>query len=189
MLHLLGKLALRLAGWTLVFEEPPYKKYIVIFAPHTSNWDFPIGMAAIFAARLKIRWFAKKSLFVWPLGILMRALGGIRIDRTQTHNTVDYFAASFREHDRFVIGLSPEGSRSRTDHWKSGFYHIAKKAEVPVALAFFDYETKRVGIDTCIELTDSPEDDMETIRSYYEGITGHAPENFGPVRFPTDKSA
>jgi 1-acyl-sn-glycerol-3-phosphate acyltransferase len=178
----LARWLLSLRGWQVDAQLPPADSYVIIAAPHTSNWDFPIGILAKWALGLRFNWLGKHSLFSPPHGWLFRALGGIPVYRHQRQNLSEQLAAYFQAHPGTILALTPEGTRSRTSHWKSGFYHIARQAGVPVALGHLDYGRKRVGVGGWLELTGDREQDMQQIAAYYADITGKHPEQQGPVR-------
>ena len=129
----LGRGVLKLMGWRIVGQLPKLDKFVAIGAHHTSNWDFVIFIALKFVLRLNARWFGKHSIFRWPFGGLMRSWGGIAIRRDRKLNTVEQAIQAFREHDEFILGLSPEGTRKKVERWKMGFYHIALGAGVPIS--------------------------------------------------------
>ena len=174
---------LRLNGWTMVGEVPLKKKSVFIAAPHTSNWDGVWALVYKVAKELDIHWFAKKSLFWFPLGNLLRLLGGIPLDRQRAGSAVDYAVKMFRDSDEFYFGLAPEGTRSRLDHWKTGFYRIAEAADVPVVLGFLDYGSKRVGVGPVVKLSGDQEIDLAILRDFYDGIEGRWPEQASPIEF------
>jgi 1-acyl-sn-glycerol-3-phosphate acyltransferase len=178
----LAKRLLALFGWRAVGSVPDLPKYVLVVAPHTSNWDFPVMLALAIALGIKATWMGKHTLFRPPLGWLMRALGGLPIDRTARHNVVEQAVESIRRSDRLVLAVLPEGTRKRTNYWKSGFYHIARSADVPIALGFADYRRKIGGIGAVVTLSGDVEADMAGIRDFYAGIAGKRPEQFGPVR-------
>lgn len=178
----LANALLRLFGWRLVFAWPPAPRTLIVFYPHTSNWDFVIGILARFAADIPVRWVAKDTLFGGPAGVFFRALGGIPVNRRQSTGFVGELIAAFAHHDQLFIVIAPEGTRKRTDHWKSGFYRAAVAAGVPLGLAFIDYPGRQVGIDTYIELSGDEEHDLARIRAYYCGKRGRYPEHAGDVR-------
>lgn len=174
---------LRLVGWTVVCEPseiPP--KYVLIGVPHTSNWDFPLGMLGLVALGVRRDWVGKHTLFKPPLGWFMRALGGIPLDRTRRHNFVEQVIAAFDEADEMAIALTPEGTRSHTPYWKTGFYYIAVGAGVPIVLGFIDYAEKRVGFGPLLEPTGDIDADLEIIRGFYADKTGKRPEKKGEIR-------
>lgn len=135
MLRWFGRAWLRLFGWTLESPELP-RRLVFIAAPHTSNWDVPFMMATAWALGVRIRWLGKHTLFAPPFGWLFRALGGIPVDRRSPQNLVAEIARRFGESEELILGLSPEGTRDRTEHWRSGFYYIAVTAGVPIGLGF-----------------------------------------------------
>ncbi len=185
MLSSIARLWLRLAGWTLVGEHPVVPKAVVIAAPHTSNWDGLWGLVAKVALGIDVRFFGKESLFWFPLGVLLRGMGGIPLDRSSPGSSVEQAIRSYATREHFYFGMAPEGTRSRKPHWKSGFYRIAVGANVPVVLAFFDYEKRRLGIGPTLELTGEPETDLRTIRAFYaEHACGKYPEKASPVEMP-----
>lgn len=142
----LGRAVLRLLGWRIEGDFPDLPKFLIVIAPHSSNWDWVLGMATILALKVDARWIGKHSLFWGPLGPLMRWCGGISVDRRASHGFVEQTAQAFRQRPQLVIGVTPEGTRKQVAKWKTGFYHIARAAEVPVVPAGFDYPSKRVVI-------------------------------------------
>lgn len=183
MLRLLANCLLRLGGWTTVGDHPGVDKAIVIAAPHTSNWDGFWALAYRASRKLDIRFFAKQSLFWFPLGTLLSALGGIPLNRTEPGSAVKKAIEAFNANDKFLFGLAPEGTRSLRPGWKSGFYRIAEGADVPVVLGFLDYRKKRLGLGPLMYLTGDREADLAKIREFYENVTGRWPEKTSPVTF------
>lgn len=181
-----GRALLRLFGWSVAERLPPVARYVCIGAPHTSNWDLAVGLAGMLALGFPPRWVGKHTLFRGPMGPAMRALGGVPVDRTVRQGFVDQLVDRFRRaEDRgepFVLVIAPEGTRSRADRWKTGFYHIARGAGVPIALGFADYPRRRVGVGGWIEPSGDLAGDMEKIRRFYADKTGRRPRNQGPVR-------
>lgn len=178
----IGKAFLAATGWEAVGEVPKAKKYVLIAAPHTSNWDFPYTIAAAFALGVDIRWLGKKQLFEGPLGPLLLALGGVAVDRSQANNLVERLADRFAECDELALTVPAEGTRSKGEYWKSGFYHIARRAQVPIALGFVDFGRKQVGFGPLIHPTGNVREDMDRIRAFYATKTGMHPELFTPPR-------
>lgn len=178
----LARALLRLLGWELEARLPPDPRYVVVVAPHTSNWDFPVGLLAREGMEMDARWVGKKALFRFPHGPIMRALGGVPVDRSRSQNFVDQVVERMRREDEFVLVITPEGTRSRMERWKTGFYYIALGAEVPIALAFVDFGRKRVGVGGWIRPSGDLSSDMERIRDFYRDKTGKRPELQGPVR-------
>ena len=183
MLSRLAALLLRLFGWRTVYRPGPVPKGVIIVYPHTSNWDFAVGMLFRFFYGVPIRWAAKDSLFRWPIRGLLLRLGGVPINRRERTGIIGQLEQAFATRDRFHMCFTPEGTRSKTDHWKSGFYRLALAAKVPVGLGFIDYGHKRVGIEHWITLSGNEEEDLETLRSYYADKVGHHPEKAGDIRF------
>ncbi len=177
MLTFLSKWILKLLGWSTLADFPDAKKYVVVAAPHTSNWDFPLGILAAKALKLEIRWIGKHTLFRWPYAWFFRAIGGIPVYRDASHDLIKQIAAIFDASDELVMAVAPEGTRSKTDHWKTGFWHIAKAANVPIALAFLDFGKKQVGLGGTFFPTDDIEKDFDLIRNYYKGHRGKNPAN------------
>ena len=184
MLRKFARFLLRIGGWTPVGGVLDDPKAVLVAAPHTSNWDGYWALVYKVAVGLDVRFFAKKSLFWFPLGNLLRWLGAIELDRSRAVNAVDQVIAEFERHESFYLGLAPEGTRSRKPGWKSGFYRIARGANVPVYIGFLDFGNKRVGIGPKVELTGDPEADLDVIRKHYEGIEGRWPEKASPIVFP-----
>jgi 1-acyl-sn-glycerol-3-phosphate acyltransferase len=178
----LSRQLLRLFGWRLVGQPPDTPKYLIVFAPHTSNWDLPIGYAFAQAFKLNPSWLGKHVLFRPPFGALFRRMGGIPVDRRSRNNAVDQAIQAFRDRDRLALAITPEGTRKKTTHWKSGFYHIAAGAKVPILLAFLDYRHKAGGFGPLIMPSGSIEADMEVMRSFFSGIAGKYPELAGDIQ-------
>ncbi len=182
LMRAVSRAILRLAGWRsagLSREElAAYPKFILIAAPHTSNWDFPFTLMVCFDLQLKVYWMAKASLFAWPIGWLSRWLGGIPINRGAKSNTVATTIDAFATRERLAIIVAPEGTRGRVTHWKSGFYHMAHGAGVPIALAYLDFKKKTGGIGAMFITTGAIEADMAVIQEFYRGIEGKNPQQF-----------
>lgn len=171
----LARWLLGVMGWRLCFTDPGTRKYVLVVAPHTSNWDFPLGLLAGWALGLGASWMGKHTLFRGPMGPVFSALGGIPVDRTQAGNMIEQMASRFAKSDHLVLGIAPEGTRSATDHWKSGFYHIARAAGVPIALAFLDYGRKEVGIGDVFMPGADIDTDFERISAFYADKRGKRP--------------
>lgn len=166
-----------LFGWKVVGGRPDLKQYVVIVAPHTSNIDFFVGVAARSISGLKSQFLAKKSLFDIPVvGWFMGKLGGHPVDRTKKTNLVDQVVALFQEHDEFVITITPEGTRSYNPDWKTGFYRIAHKAGVPIVMVAFDFEHKEVKYEPPFYPTGDMDRDIEVIKTHFRKIKGKHPE-------------
>jgi len=172
---------LRLIGWRTHVIPPPTSRYVLIGAPHTSNWDFVLVLLLMAAEKIPIRLMGKDSLFRGPIGILMRSLGAIPVYRGEKTNLVDQIAAKFDEYEELVIGISPEGTRSKTSRWRTGFYYIALKADVPIVMAYLDYGNKVCGLGPSIKPTGDIQADFEIIRDFYARIVGKYPHNQGKI--------
>ena len=183
-LHALRALPLRLAGWEFETALPTEKKFVCLAVPHTSNWDGLILLATAQSTGLEMSWMIKGEWVRGPMGILLRRLGAVAIDRAHAGNVVPQMIEAFRTHDRLALVIPPEGTRGRTEHWKSGFYRIALGAGVPVAPGYLDYKRKRAGIGPVIHLTGDVRADMDRIRAYYASSPASAlyAEAFGPIR-------
>ena len=172
------RLYLRLMGWNVALEFPYHslKKYILIVAPHTSNWDFIIGLGYRSLLGLtRTRFLGKKELFKPPFGVLFRTLGGIPVDRKNKHHLVDEVAGLFRQHDEFSIAISPEGTRSRVDKLRTGFYFIARQAHVPIVMVGFDWKNKTVLFGAPFVPEDQAKDFAASL-GFYRTIEGRYPE-------------
>lgn len=182
MSRLIARLFLRLAGWKIEGEAPTCPKYVLIASPHTSNWDLAYMLAIASILRVDIKWMGKHTLFRFPLGWLMRQVGGVPIDRRAAHGVVGQVADRIRQAERIVMVVPPEGTRKAGQYWKSGFYHIARAAEVPVVCGFLDYRRKRGGFGPAIELSGDVKADMDRFRAFYADISGKFPEKTTPPR-------
>ena len=169
-------------GWRIDGITPTETRCVLIAAPHTSNWDFPLMLLYAASFRLKISWLAKHSLFTFPLGWLMRRLGGIPVYRHQSGNLVEALVERFESQEHFVLVVPAEGTRDYTQFWKSGWYHIARGANVPVLPTFLDYLHKRGGFASPLHPTGDLARDMEYLRAVYAPMQGLHAERFGPVR-------
>lgn len=181
MIKTLATTLLRMIGWQVSFSLPPRDKYVLVGAPHTSNWDFPLGLLGMWALGLRVRWVGKHTLFRGPLGPVMRAIGGIPVDRSGSTGFVRKVIDIFASRDQFVLAIAPEGTRSLTRQWKEGFYRIALAAGVPIALGYIDYSRKRIGIDRMFEPSGDIAADFEILKEYYQDKIGKRPEQQGPV--------
>ncbi len=177
LLRLLAVFILKLSGWKVVGKAVPQPRYVLIAAPHTSNWDFPLMLLAVLALRLNLFWMGKDSLFFFPVAGLMKWLGGIPIDRSQSNNMVQQTVEQFRQQEQLVILIPPEGTRSKVERWKTGFYRIANLAEVPILLGFIDTSRKELGLADFFIPGGDLEEDMQKIRAFYAHKRGIRPEN------------
>lgn len=173
LLRLLSRLTLAALGWRVVGRIPKgVTKYVAIVAPHTSNWDFPLLIMTAFVLRVDGHWLGKHTLFRSPFRGLMTYLGGIPVDRRGHNDLVASTAALFAKNDRFVVVITPEGTRAVGARWHTGFWHLARRAGVPLYLAFIDYNTKRMGILDEFRFTGDCERDLRSIRLLYVDCHG-----------------
>lgn len=174
LLRAISRLAYMVSRWSAVGEIPPtLEKCIVIAAPHTSNWDFPLMLMAALQLRVNVRWMGKHTLFVFPWGSFMKFLGGIPIDRTRSHNVVQVSAEELLTANGIRrLAITPEGTRKKVARWKTGFYYIALQARVPIVLGFIDYRTKRCGVGKIFYPTGDIVADMEAIQAFYAPFKG-----------------
>lgn len=178
LFRLISLFLLKILGWKKEGTLPVEKKYVMIAAPHTSNWDFLYTILIAFAFKLKIFWMGKNTLFKKPFGPLVKWMGGIPVNRDRSNNLVDETIAWFNKNERLVIVVPPEGTRSKTTYWKTGFYHIAYGAGVPILLGYLDYKRKAGGFGPTFHPTGLIDDDMVIIRDFYSNITGRNPDMF-----------
>ena len=182
MKKLLARLWLAVTGWTTEVERPDSDRFVLVAAPHTSNWDLPFMLAAAWSIDLSPAWIGKHTLFGPWTGWLFRFLGGVPVDRRSRNDAVQQIVEVFRERERLHLVIAPEGTREAVPHWKSGFYWMAHKSGVPIALGFLDYSRKVAGIGPAFESTGDPVADMDRIRAFYADTRGRHPEGFGPIR-------
>ncbi|MBP7661159.1 MAG: 1-acyl-sn-glycerol-3-phosphate acyltransferase [Burkholderiaceae bacterium] len=171
---------LKLAGWRIEGALPAdAHKCVLIAAPHTSNWDLPYTLMTAFVLRLNVYWMGKASIFRPPFGPVMRWLGGIAVQRDQSNNLVAASAAALKAaHGTVQLIVPPEGTRSKTTQWRTGFYYIALAAEVPIQLAFMDYTHKRAGLGPVFQPTGDIERDMRDIKAFYAPFRGKNAQQF-----------
>lgn len=172
-----------LSGWRAEGPVPDVPKLVVAVAPHTSNWDVPVGIILCLKLRISPSWFVKASFFRFPFRGLCRWLGAVPVERTRATNAVSHAVRALRDRDRVMLAFTPEGTRAATSYWKTGFYHIAHGAGVPIALCYLDYSRKRGGLGPLLWPTGDMYADMEKIREHYAPFKGLHPELQGPVAF------
>ena len=165
-------------GWRVDGDFPRTPNAVLIVAPHTSNWDFVVGVAAKFYLELDVHWLGKNTLFRKPFHGFFRWLGGIPVERTASHGVVQQTVETIQRHEQFLLALSPEGTRKRVESWKTGFYQIAKAAGIPIIPVAFDYAKRIIQIGESIQPTDSMEMDFMKLQTFYEDVKGKRPENF-----------
>lgn len=173
LLRWLSVITLKLTGWKAEGEIPSYlKKCVMIAAPHTSNWDLPFTLMIAFSLRAKIYWMGKEQIFKFPFRRLMMWMGGISVDRSKSNNMVQASVDTINEAEQLFLVVPPEGTRSKVTYWKTGFYHIAHNADVPILLGFLDYAKKTGGILGTFKTTGDIEADMREIQALYAPISG-----------------
>ena len=168
----LGRTALRLAGWHFSGTFPDLDKAVIVVAPHTSNWDFPVGVAVMYALGFKVWWLAKHTLFGWPLGPLMRWLGGIPVRRDSGAGTVAQAVAWFRREEKLLLVIAPEGTRAAVNRWRMGFAHIAREAGVPVVPIAFDWSRRQLRLGPAFQLSGELASDEATLRGWFGDAVG-----------------
>lgn len=177
MFSLISKFILKLCGWKVEDTYPHHlKKCVVIVAPHTSSWDFIVGVLYRAALKIKANYLGKEELFRPPFGFLFRWLGGYPVNRTTSQNMVDEVVKIFNAKDEFSIALSPEGTRKKVDKLRTGFYHIAKKAGVPIVMAALDFKNKQAIFAEPFFTSDNQEADFEHILQFFRPIQGKIPK-------------
>ena len=184
MKKLLSKLFLKIMGWKIVGGVPKeVKKAVMVCAPHTSNWDFPFALASFAIANLKVNYFIKKSWFFFPMNYFFKATGGVPVDRSNKHGMVDSMTVLLKESDEMIVVVPAEGTRSWVPKWKTGFYYIAKSAEVPIIMGFVDFKMKEVGFGPVFNISGDFEKDMSKIQAFFENKSGKFPSKYNPNIF------
>ena len=185
----LGKIGLGLFGWRPGGSLPDADRFVIIGAPHTSNWDLLLGFGLMLVMNKKIFWMAKDSIFWPPLGWFFKWAGGIPVDRSKRHNWVAKGVEMLKTQEGCIIGITPEGTRSRVPYWKSGFYHMAYQAQVPIVLCYLDYGRKVIGIGPVITPSGDLEADTKIFREFYAQVTAKYPDQFGEIKFRPQSKA
>ncbi len=180
--RIFSKIFLKIIGWKAEGVKPDVPKYVMIGYPHTSNWDFPIGLMVMTALGIRLHWIGKDSLFHGPKGWLLKLLRGIPVNRSVSSNFVDNTINVFRENKEMVIVIAPEGTRSYTEFWRTGFYYIALGAGIPILLGFMDYSRKTGGVGPLFYPTGNIDQDLAEIEKFYAGKTGKFPEKMGEIK-------
>ncbi|HST28957.1 MAG TPA: lysophospholipid acyltransferase family protein [Rudaea sp.] len=160
------------AGWRVAGELPDVVKLVVIAAPHSSNWDAVLALLVKVGLRIEVRFIGKREAFFWPLGWLLRRLGGIPIDRRHAHNVVKDVAGLFGSTEKLWFAVAPEGTRKKVKEWKSGFWRIARAANVPILQVYFHYPEKTIGFGPLLYPSDDMDADMAKIREFYRPWQG-----------------
>jgi 1-acyl-sn-glycerol-3-phosphate acyltransferase len=174
---------LRLFGWTTSLTWPPEPHGLILVYPHTSNWDFLIGVLFRIGRGLPAHWMGKDSMFRWPVRRLFLRIGGVPVNRRAAHGVVASLQEQYRQRDWLWLAVAPEGTRSATDHLKSGFYQLALAQDLPIGLGYIDYGRRHVGIDVYVRMTGDEEQDLEVLRRFYADIKARIPANAGRLQF------
>jgi 1-acyl-sn-glycerol-3-phosphate acyltransferase len=180
--QIIAQAILRLLGWKVEARLPKARKFVLVGAPHTSNWDFIMMLLVMNALGLQLNWVGKDSLFIGSFGGLMRRLGGIPVDRSARNGFVDQMVAEFERRESLILVIAPEGTRGKSEYWKTGFYYIAQGARVPIALGYVDYALKTGGIGASLQPSGDIQADMQPIAHFYAGVTGKHPQLQGEIR-------
>ena len=173
--HYLAKIIMRLLGWRVDGKLPDIPKFVLVGAPHTSNWDFVLFLGVIFSLRANVRFMGKAELFRFPVSLFFRYCGGIPVDRKKSTGLVEQMVKACNESEQFILTIAPEGTRHFVREWKMGFYHIAKSAGIPIVTAAVDGRHKTVRIGQVFHPTEDMEADMKAIKGVFEGVTGIKP--------------
>lgn len=177
ILSLLCYAALFMLGWRMVGVQPEFQKYVLIGAPHTSNWDFLYIMLFKYASGVRFKWIGKNSLFKFPHGVIFRLLGGIPVVRDAKSNFVAQIANLFASTEKLVIAIAPEGTRQQKEYWRTGFYYMALGSQVPIVLGFLDYPRKQIGLGPVLYPTGDIHSDFRLIQDFYADKQGAYPGN------------
>jgi len=172
----ISKIILILMGWKVEGEPPSIKKFVFIAAPHTSNWDFPIGRLSTSVLGINLKVLMKKSWFFFPLGYIFSWLGAMPVDRSKSGTVIDHIVSLFKEQEEFVFAITPEGTRSYVEFWKTGFYTIALKANVPIVLGYLDFKKRVTGVGPTILLSGDKEADFKKITDFYSQVHAKHPK-------------
>ena len=173
--HWFARFSLFILGWETQGRMPDLKKAILIAAPHSSNWDFVYFLLIIFKLKIPVHWMGKASMFIWPFKDLLKRLGGIPVDRSKKTNLVETMGRTIQRADHMIITIAPSGTRQQGGQWKSGFYHIANLAQIPLICGFVDYEKKQGGIGPLFVPTGNMDKDIQAIQAFYKDKTGKHP--------------
>jgi 1-acyl-sn-glycerol-3-phosphate acyltransferase len=178
MLRFFSKIILKIFGWKEIGTVPKLDKYVVVFAPHTSNIDFVIGALFYLSKGMRVHFLIKKELFFFPLDYILKALGGIPVNRKNSGDLVDRIVNKFKNEDKYILIITPEGTRKKVTEWKKGFYNIATLAEVPIVPGYFDFEKKIIKIGEPYNLTGTVEEEMKRVKLFFKDVKGRHPERF-----------
>ncbi len=170
-----ASLLMFVTGWRFEGQLPNLKKFVLIVGPHTSNWDFPTGVMAMFALGIRGTFLGKDTLFNPPFGFIFRWLGGVPVDRFSKNNVVEQTIAYFHQRDQMILAISPEGTRRRIEKWRTGFYWVAVGAKVPIVPVAFDFPRKRYIIHPPQQMTGDPERDIAHLRTFFRASQAYRP--------------
>ncbi len=179
---LIARSLLALMGWKLYGEKPTVAKAVIIGAPHTSNFDGLLMILVAFGFKIRLKWLVKDNIYKFPLSIPLKLMGAIPINRRASQNAVSQAAAAFKEADELFLTIAPEGTRKRSEGWRTGFYYIALEAHVPIYFGLADYKRKLTGIDGHIEPSGDIMADMQLIKAYFEKVTPKFPNQAGEIK-------
>jgi len=174
-LRLIANSILRMTGWRIEGQLPDIPKFILVGAPHTSNWDFLLFLGAIFHLKANVKFMGKAELFRNPFGWFFYWCGGIPVDRKKSQGLVEQMVDACNRSDKFILTIAPEGTRHHVTEWKRGFYHIAKNAEIPMVMAIVDGKKKALRVGQVFNLTDNMEEDIKAVQGFFSGMTGINP--------------
>ncbi|HEX5840100.1 MAG TPA: lysophospholipid acyltransferase family protein [Anaerolineales bacterium] len=175
LFHYFARFMMRRRGWRIEGKLPDIPKFVLIGAPHTSNWDFVLFLGVIFSLRANVHFMGKAELFHFPYGWFFRYCGGVPVDRKKSTGLVEQMVKVSNESKKFILTIAPEGTRHQVVEWKRGFYHIARNAGIPIVMAVVDGRHKTVRIGQVFHPTEDMEEDMKTIKGYFDGIVGINP--------------
>jgi 1-acyl-sn-glycerol-3-phosphate acyltransferase len=178
LLRAVGAWLLRVAGWRFRGAVPRLPKFVFIVAPHTSNWDFIIGVAAMFAMDLRIHWLGKDSLFRGPMGRLLRWIGGRPVKRDVAEGVVRDVVATIAAEPEFILALAPEGTRQRVEEWRTGFYRVAEAAGIPIVPVWLDYSRREIGIGEPLTPSGALDTDLAALQALYSAAMARYPAQF-----------
>lgn len=179
ILRVISRIILKIIRWRVVGSIPTdQRKYVLIVAPHTSNWDFVLFVLAVSVLRLKPSVLIKSTLFVGPLGWFLRYCGGIPVNRSQASSLVSYIASIYQENEDFVLIVTPEGTRSPNANWKRGFHHVATAAQVPIVIVYVDSVIKTIGVEGMMEPSDDVDGDLVKLKKFFDTKSGLKPKNY-----------
>jgi acyltransferase-like protein len=188
IVSVLARCIMSICGWKTTGKIPPGTKFILIGEPHTSNWDFLLMFGVAWSKRIEVSWIGKNTIFKKPFGTIMRKLGGIPLDRSSRHNVVVQTAEMFKKTAKLIVVIGPSGTRRKREYWKSGFYWIAHKAQIPILCGYLDFENKTVHVGLSFVPTGNVKKDMDRIREFYKDIRGQHPELETPIRLENEDS-